>query len=167
MNGEQNVNTVLGELEQKGKATCYTKGFSMLPMLKEGRDISVLLPITKEPSVGDVVLFIRTKKDNELVLHRIVKIPSPGKYIIRGDNTYFDEPVARENIIAVLGGFFRKGKYVDCAASKGYRVYTFCQLRLYFLRKFFLRTLRVAGAKVKNNVFHLNGLHLNSILKKK
>ena len=165
--GEQNIYTVLGEIEQNGKAICYTKGFSMLPMLKEGRDISVLLPLSREAKIGDVVLFIRPEKDNELVLHRIVKIPSDGKYIIRGDNTYFDEPVKRANVIALLGGFFRKGKYVDCAASKGYRLYTFCQLRLYFLRKFFLHTLRVAGAKIKNNIFHLTNLHLDDIFKKK
>ena len=165
--GEQNIATVLGEIEQNGKAMCYTKGFSMLPMLKEGRDISVLLPLTREPKVGDVVLFIRPERDNELVLHRIVKIPAGEKLLIRGDNTYFDEPVKRANVIAVLGGFFRKGRYIDCAASRGYRAYTFYQLHLYFLRKFFLHTLRVAGAKIKNNVFHLTNFHLDDILRRK
>ncbi|MBR5922654.1 MAG: S24/S26 family peptidase [Clostridia bacterium] len=167
MNGEQNIKTVLDEIEKNGKAVCYTKGFSMRPMLREGRDISVLYPLTREPEVGDVVLFIRPKRDNELVLHRVVKVTAPGKFIIRGDNTYLDEPVKRENIIAVLGGFFRKGKYTDCTASKGYRVYNFYQVRLYFLRKFFLHTMRIAGAKVKNNVFHLNNFHLDDIFKKK
>ena len=158
---------VLDEIKQNGRALSYTKGFSMLPMLKENRDISVLVAPPQKLSKGDVVLFVRPRRDNELVLHRIVKVVSPDVFIIRGDNTYLDEPVNREDIIALLEGFFRKGKYRSCKTSKSYRVYTFAQLHLYFLRKFFLRTLRVAGAKIKNNVLHMNGFHPSDLFGKK
>ena len=167
MNGEQNLDTVLSAIAEKGEAVCRTKGFSMLPMLKEGRDISVLAALPEKLKPGDVVLFVRPHRDNELVLHRIVKIPSADRFLIRGDNTFWDEPVKPENIKAVLKSFFRKGRHIDCASSKGYKVYTFYQLRLYFLRKFFFCTLRAFAAKIKNKVFHLNNLHLDDILGRK
>lgn len=163
---EQNLETVLKEIEQKGKTLCYTKGVSMLPMLKEGRDISVLIKPDENLLPGDIVLFVRPENNGELVLHRIVKAISERKYLIRGDNTFWDEPVRRENIKAQLDGFFRKGKYIDCKTSKGYKLYTFYQLHLYFLRRFFCYTMRIAGAKVKNNVFHLNNFHLDDYLRK-
>ena len=50
MNGEQNLNTVLSDIKEKDKYYCYTKGISMLPMLKEGRDISVLVSVPEMPS---------------------------------------------------------------------------------------------------------------------
>lgn len=164
MSGEQNYKKIVSEIEKSGKAIYYTKGFSMLPMLKEGRDMSVLVPINRELKRGDVVLFVRENKGNQLVLHRIIRPIGDNGFIIRGDNTYLDEPVKKEDIKAVLSGFFRKGKYIDCEKSRGYRFYSFLQLRLYFLRKFFLKTIRVLLAKIKNNVFHLNSLHLNDIL---
>lgn len=164
MSGEENYKKILSEIEKSGKAIYCTKGFSMLPMLKEGRDMSVLVPINRELKRGDVVLFVRERNDSQLVLHRIIRPAGKNGFYIRGDNTYSDEPVKTENIKALLTGFFRKGKYIDCEKSKGYRLYSFLQLNLYFLRKFFLKTLRIFLAKIKNNVFHLNNLHLNDIL---
>ena len=157
MKNQQTVSAILAEINEKGRSFCYTKGTSMLPMLKEGRDISVLVLPEKDLHIGDVVLFARPENNNELVLHRIVKKVSKDKFLIRGDHTYFDEPVSRENIIAVLEGFFRKGKYIDCKKSKRYRLYTFAQLKLYFIRKFFCKTLIALGAKVKNKLLHFGG----------
>ncbi len=164
---EQSKEAILKEISQNSKALIYTKGNSMLPMLKEGRDISVLVIPSGNLKVGDVVLYERPKNDNMLVLHRIVKVVSDGKFLIRGDNTYYDEPVTRENIMAVLEGFFRKGRYINCKESKRYRIYAFAQVRLYFIKKFFRKTLRQTGANIKNNVFHLNNLHLDDFLKRK
>ena len=167
MKHEQSLADILAEINSKGKALCYTKGRSMQPMLKEGRDISVLVSAVENLRVGDVVMYVRPNNGNELVLHRIVKILSEDLFSIRGDNTYYDEEVRRENIKALLEGFFRKGKYVDCKKSKSYRIYSFFQVHFYFLRRFFCKTLRATGAKIKNNIFHLNGVHLDSILRRK
>lgn len=150
MSGEQNLQNVLDEIGRNGKAFCYTKGISMQPMLKEGRDISVLAPVPAELKCGDVVMFLR-EASGELVLHRIVR-KDGDRFIIRGDNMFYDEPVKKDDIKALLVGFFRKGKYTDCKKAGTYRLYVFFQLRLYFLRKFFGRTLRVAAANTKNKV---------------
>lgn len=163
MNKGENLSAVINQINETGRAFFYTRGFSMLPMLKEGRDISVLVPIRRELKRGDVVLFVRKKKGDQLVLHRIVRRHGDG-FIIRGDNTYLNEQVKRDDIYALLEGFFRKGKYFDCQKSNRYRVYVFFRFFFFPLRKFVRITLRVAAAKVKNNVFHLNNLHLDDIL---
>lgn len=165
MSGSENKKSVLSQISEKGQAFFYTRGESMLPMLKEGRDISVLTPICGEPKKGDVVLYVRPEKDDELVLHRVIKRRG-GIFIIRGDNTYHDEAVKKENILAVLKGFFRKGKYYECESSAVYRVYSFLRMFFYPVRRFVRYTMRIACAKVKNNVFHLNNLHLDDILGK-
>ena len=163
MNGQNNFDSVVGEINEKGKAFLYTKGRSRLPMLKEGRDISGLVPPARELKRGDVVLFVRRAKDNKLVLHRIIKARDDS-FIIRGDNTYFDEPVLREDILAMLDGFFRKGRFYSCKKSVRYRVYSALRMFFYPLRKLVRKHLRIALAKVKNNVLHLNNFHLDDIL---
>ena len=163
MSGE---NSVLKKIESEGRAYFYTRGFSMLPMLKEGMDVSVLVPLDREPERGDVVLFIRRDKDNELVLHRVIKKTGENTYIIRGDNTYYNERVARADILALLDGFLRRGKYFSCKTSRRYKAYSSLRMFFFPVRKFFRKTLRVAAAKIKNNVFHLNNLHLDDIIRR-
>ena len=165
MSKDGNKDAIISKIKNNGTAPFYTRGISMLPMLKEGRDISILAPITEEPKNSDVVLFLRPHKDDELVLHRVIKRRGD-VLIIRGDNTYHDEFVKRENVLAVLKGFFRKGKYFDCETSKAYHIYSFLRVFFYPVRRFFRHTLRVAGANIKNNVFHLNSIHLDDIFKK-
>ena len=166
MSGEKNFENVLAQIEKNGRAEFYTRGFSMLPMLKEGRDISVLVPVNRALKRGDVVMFVRKARENELVLHRIIRFCGDGSLIIRGDNTYRDEPVKAEDVKALLEGFFRKGRYYNCEKSLRYRTYGFFRVFLYPVRRFFCHTLRIAGAKIKNNVFHLNNLHLDNLLGK-
>ena len=153
MNGDDNLNSVLTQIKENGKAYFYTKGVSMKPMLKENRDISVLVPKSREPRLGDVVLFVRPSKDNQLVLHRIIGRRKDGAYIIRGDNTYINEPVKPENVLALLEGFFRKGRYFDCEKSRRYRVYTALRRLTYPLRKVLIYFPLRAAAVIKHKVF--------------
>ncbi|MBR4910168.1 MAG: S24/S26 family peptidase [Clostridia bacterium] len=164
MNGKENLESVMAAIRKDGKAFFYTRGYSMLPMLKEGRDISVLVPLDRPAEKGEVVLFVRRYRDDQLVLHRVIRRRDDGTYIIRGDNTYYNEPVKEENVLALLDGFFRKGRYHSCKDSRRYRIYAVLRMFFFPLRKFTRQTLRVAAAKIKNNVFHLNNLHLDDIL---
>lgn len=154
MSENRETNDILAKIKEEGKAYFYTKGVSMLPTLKEGRDISVLIPVIREIKRGDIVLFVRKGDPDRLVLHRVIKRLGNGTYLIRGDNTYGSESVKEENILALLEGFFRKGRYFDCEKSKCYRIYSFLRMLFYPLRKvFFFLPLRAAGAikrKLKN-----------------
>ncbi len=113
---------ILEQLEQ-GRTVCFTpRGTSMLPMILGGRDQVVLAPITAPLKKYDLPLYQR--KSGQYVLHRIVEAGQT--YTCIGDNQFAYEPgVAREQMLAVVVGFVRKGKTwsVD---SLAYRMY--CRL---------------------------------------
>ena len=154
MNGGE-LDFIKSQIESNGKAFTYTKGTSMLPMLKEDRDVSVLVFADREFRRGDVVLYTRKREKTELVLHRIIKELPGGAFLIRGDNTFSNETVEKEKIAALLCGFFRRGKYVDCQKSAMYRVYSAVWTAVYPLRKFFRIDILRAAAKVKRAVLKI------------
>ncbi len=97
------------EILNKGETLYYTNvGDSMMPLIKEGRDVLVIEP--KPPQrlkVGDVPLY---KRDTgQYVLHRVVKVRSDD-YLIRGDNRFHTESgITDRHIIGVLTGIIRDG----------------------------------------------------------
>ena len=83
-------------LRTHGFLSTFTRGTSMMPFLKEGKDSVRLEVLQGPPGLCDVVLF---RRDNgSLVLHRVVgkagKRRSKSrhrKYLIQGDNCAFPE----------------------------------------------------------------------------
>ena len=128
-------------LEKNGTLIYRNVGVSMLPLIKQGRDLFIV----KKKSAHrckkyDVVLFKRA--DNKYVLHRIIKV-NPNDYIIRGDNCVNKEyGVKDEDIIGVMTSFIRKGKEYS-VDNRLYKLYSVLWCRVYFLRrvyqKLFLR----------------------------
>ena len=74
-------------LKTQDEVMTRTKGISMRPLLRQGRDIVVIKRPMFPLKAGDVPLY-RVKGKNELVLHRILKVREDGVYIIRGDNLF-------------------------------------------------------------------------------
>lgn len=128
------------QLNNGGKATLTVTGSSMLPMLVSRRDSVVLIPPGEEKK-GDVVLFQRT--NGKYVLHRIIEVTENG-YICCGDNQASKEPVEKEQVVAVMDGFTRKGKYHDRNAA-GYRLYQTIWVELFFLRRYYIWIRRRLG----------------------
>ena len=95
------------ELCQSGVYASVTKGSSMRPLFKTNRDVVILKRCDAEPKKYDVVLY----KDGtgKYILHRIVRV-SDKCFVIRGDNTFINERVSKNCILAVLTEFNRKGK---------------------------------------------------------
>ena len=122
----ENIELVTKSLAENGEFLAFTKGPSMRPMLRQGKDIVVI----KKPDTGlkanDVPLYKRVNYDF-LVLHRILKVRE-NDYIIRGDNTYNLEYVPKDYVIGVLKGFYRNGKYYDCNKSRIYHIYVVYKL---------------------------------------
>lgn len=113
---------------EQGYLIRETRGTSMLPLLREGRDLVKLTkPMFLKP--GDVVLFKR--RETEYVLHRIVKILD-NKIYIRGDNCIQTETVDAGNIIAKMECVYRKGKYYSSNSSMAKRAYLFSIIRYKF-----------------------------------
>ena len=126
--------TVFELLDKGEKYVGPTKGGSMLPMLKEGRDSVVICPKTERLKPLDVALY--TLGDN-YVLHRVIKVVPEG-YLIRGDNCYFDELVKESQVIGVLTEYFKKNERINLSDKK-YLRYAKRRVKNYRVRLFFHR----------------------------
>lgn len=106
-------------LARDGFLIYKTRGVSMRPLLKEGRDLVTIRTFDGRLKKYDVPLYRR--RDGGYLLHRIIEV-KPDHYVIRGDNTFVKEHVPDKELVGVLVAFKRKGKdfTVD---SRGYRLY--------------------------------------------
>ena len=95
-----------------GTAELTVTGRSMLPLLLD-RVSRVKLTAISEPKYGDVILY---RRDNgTYVLHRIIKCCEDGTYTMCGDGQTVPEPgLRRDQMIAVVRSFARRGKWRDC-----------------------------------------------------
>ena len=110
------MNSRYGSIEEmiksEGQAIIAPVGKSMLPFLKEGRDLVLLKAPTDSLQKYDVVLY-----KNEIegyILHRIIRI-NGSDYIICGDNSsIWERGYSSDDIIAVVDKIIRNGKQIDC-----------------------------------------------------
>ena len=129
------------ELARTGYLVYTNIGVSMLPLLREGRDVMVIE--RRDPDAlrrGDAVLFRRVGVDGRgaYVLHRILRINSDGTYWIVGDNCTWGETVGQEQILGVLTAV-RRGKKTVPSDSLRNRLYVALWCRPYRLRFLLLR----------------------------
>jgi len=108
------------ELKRSGAFASTTSGVSMEPLFRTHRDVVIIARPEGELKKYDVALY-RTRA-GKYVLHRVVKVKAD-EYLIRGDNTYAIEHVAKERVIGVLVEFNRKGKKYSCA-DRFYIIYS-------------------------------------------
>lgn len=117
------VNTSYEEyLEKNGTLTYSNVGVSMLPLLRQGKD---LFTLTKKGEVRckkyDVVLYRRPP--SRYILHRIIAVREHD-YVIRGDNCIAKEyGITDDDILAVMTGYMRNGK-THSTDELGYRIYS-------------------------------------------
>ncbi len=121
-------------LNQRGVLTYSNKGVSMLPLLREGKDLFTIAQKGKERcKVGDVVLYRRF--DKQYVLHRIIKVRQED-YVILGDNCIQKEyNVKDEDILGIMISFVRGGKEHH-VTERGYRLYSFLIIHTVSIRIF-------------------------------
>lgn len=114
------MTTFENEIQKKGYIVYTNEGNSMMPLLRQHRDIMVIKGITEPLRKNDAVLFKRP--NGGYVLHRIIKVCGPGRYRIAGDNRSFSEIVPEEWIIGILSEVIRDGRHIP-VESKKYKVY--------------------------------------------
>ncbi len=131
-------------LRRDGKLIYKTKGVSMLPMLRQNRDLVIIEPPEGRLRPKDVALYRRGKN---YVLHRVISAEK-GYYLIRGDNTYALEKVPDRAILGVLTGFVRKGRQ-HRVTDRGYLLYVHVWCAIYPLRRLYIRIRRLAYAAAK------------------
>lgn len=105
-------------IESGGEFRMYPKGVSMLPILRQGKDSVVLVKPVFPLSRGQIIFYQR--KNGQYVLHRIVGIRKDG-YVLCGDNqTYKEEGITQNMIIAVVNKIYRGDKEVSQTVCKIY-----------------------------------------------
>ena len=117
----------------------YTnKGKSMLPLLREGRDLFIIeAKKNGRCKVGDTVLF---KRGSDYVLHRVITV-RPDDYDILGDNCINPERgIKDDDILGVMTGFVRNGKE-HSINEPGYRLYVYVWMKTTRIRIFMKKVI--------------------------
>ncbi len=130
-------------LERNGCIAYTNKGISMMPLLREDRDVMLIKKRGSERCRKlDAVLFKRSgiTGRGEYVLHRILKVNSDGTYWIVGDNCTSGEIVGENSVIGVLTAIKRGNKTIS-VNNIFYRLYINTWCRWYHLRFFILRMI--------------------------
>ena len=115
-----NKSTFEEQLAKNGKLIYTNRGDSMMPLIKQGRDLLIIKPVHGRLKKYDVPLY---KRDSgQYVLHRILKVRKKD-YVICGDNRWVKEYGIRDrHIIGVLTAVVRNGKEISVNEWK-YRLY--------------------------------------------
>ncbi len=119
-------------INEHGSITYKNKGTSMLPLLREGKDLFTIEKKSKNRcKTGDVILY--RSKDGKYLLHRIIKVRN-NDYVILGDNCINREyGITDEDIIGVMNSFVRDGKEHNIE-DKTYKIYRFLILNTIDMR---------------------------------
>ena len=131
-----NKSTFEEEIAKKGRLIYTNVGDSMMPLLREKRDLLIIEKVSGRLKKYDVPLYRRDS--GQYVLHRILKVRKDD-YVICGDNRWLREfGVKDEWILGVLTAVVRKGKRVSVTSWK-YRLYVHIWCDFYWIRAFILR----------------------------
>ena len=133
-------------LKRDGKL-CYSfRGVSMLPMLRQDRDLVVIQPTGGQCLAPlDVALY---KRGEQYVLHRVISLKEGG-YIFRGDNTYSPEYVPEDQVLGVLSSFVRNGREYAVTDPR-YLRYARFWCAVYGLRFILFRCRRLVSRLVRH-----------------
>lgn len=141
-----NKSTFEDEIQKNGKIIYTNVGDSMMPLIKQGRDVLIISKTDGRLKKYDVPLY---KRDNgQYVLHRILKVRK-NDYVICGDNRYVKEyGITDKHIVGVLSGMIRKGKEIstDDVRYRGY-VHLWCDF--FVVRAFLLRAIYFLKRRIK------------------
>ena len=125
------------ELNRNGKIIYTNVGDSMMPLIKQGRDVLIIEKTYGRLKKYDIPLYQRDS--GQYVLHRILKVREKD-YVICGDNRWQKETgITDRHIIGVLTGIIRNGKEISVQDGK-YQIYVHLWCDFFPVRAFVLRT---------------------------
>ena len=147
---KEKVYTFEEMLDKKGYLVYKNIGSSMMPLLRQHKDIFEIQK--KEPGrckKYDVVLY---KRGEKYILHRILRV-LPDGYLIAGDhNTFVERDVTDKMILGVMTRVIRGGKSITMD-SLPYRLYTHLWCDCYTVRMFLLKCKAKAIKVLRKSAF--------------
>ena len=131
-----NKSTFEEEIAKNGRLIYTNVGDSMMPLLREKRDLLIIEKAGGRLKKYDVPLY---KRDSgQYVLHRVLRVRE-NDYVLCGDNRWQRETdISDRHIIGVLTAVIRNGKKLPTNARR-YRLYSHLWCDLFYLRAFLLR----------------------------
>lgn len=139
----ENLAPLLEEQLHHGSATLPVTGSSMLPMLRNGRDIVELVPLDGTPHRGDVLFYRRPS--GQYVLHRLIRMEDARTCLICGDNQWERELLSLDRVIARVKRFTHNGKWIDCKGNQVYQLYMKIWTALFPVRRPIIALRRCLG----------------------
>ena len=135
---EMNKSSFEEILNRDGKLFYTNVWDSMMPLIRQGRDLLVIEKITGKPKKYDIPLY---RRDNgQYVLHRILRVRK-NDYVICGDNRWFKETgVTDRHIVGILTYLVRDGRKIPLNTWK-YRLYAHLWCDFFPIRAFILKPL--------------------------
>ena len=107
------------------------RGVSMMPMLRQGRDVVEIAPLPAKLKKYDLPVY--QYPSGKVVMHRVVAVKDD-HYLCLGDNTYSYEKITPDMMIAVVSAFKRGSKRIE-VSSPLYRCYSRIWVAIYPIRK--------------------------------
>ena len=87
------------------------QGVSMEPLIRSRKDIVTIMPLVRDPVVGDIVLFRRN--DGKNIVHRVCRV-FPDGIQTWGDNCYSPDPfITISSVIGIAVSFNRNGQTIN------------------------------------------------------
>lgn len=143
------VKDVKQSVIEKGEEAFVPRGNSMWPFLKNGGQ-TIIVGTPKRPfALYDVVFF--TRADGTEVLHRIIGFDGDD-LLVCGDSQFTVERVNPNSVFAVMNGFYKGKRYVECSDEKYLK-----RVNNWYKRKIY--------RKVRLKIFYL-GLKIKRIFKR-
>lgn len=120
-------------LNEQGTLVYTNVGTSMMPLLRERRDLMIIRRYSHRLSRLDVPLFKRPDT-GKYILHRVIWVKKDG-YIVCGDNQWLPEHILESQVLGVLTAVNRDGgKMIDLSSNLKYKIYSHLWCDLYPIR---------------------------------
>jgi len=133
-------------LARDGRLVYTNVGDSMLPLIRQGRDLLIIEPRRGRLKKYDVPLYRRDS--GQYVLHRVLQVRE-NDYVLCGDNRWSKEyDITDRHILGVLTAVVRNGKELSVTDWR-YRLYVRLWCDLFPLRAFLLKGLHVLKRMMK------------------
>ena len=141
-----NNSTFEDEIKRTGRIIYTNVGDSMMPLIKQGRDVLVISVVNGRLKRYDIPLY---KRDSgQYVLHRILKVRK-NDYVICGDNRCNKEyGITDRHIIGVLSGIIRDDREIPVTDIKC-RIYAHLWCDLFPVRVLIIRIRQIFKRRLK------------------